>query len=93
LHGLRYRKDNKGKLTISISRQNDYLAYVIQDNGVGRKASDHAPQKGKQSYGIQMSSDRIKLFNKEDIASIEITDLEENGQPAGTRVRLFLKTR
>ena len=40
---------------------------------------------------MQISSDRVRLFNKEEIASVQITDLETNGVPAGTRVEVQLK--
>ncbi len=91
LHGLRYRPDNKGRLFISISRQNGNLVYIVEDNGVGRHAPDHVQPKEKQSYGIEMSNERVKLFNKEEKASVEITDLKDNGAPAGTKVKVSLK--
>ncbi len=91
LHGLRNRPDNAGKLTISISRQNGHLEYIIEDNGVGRSVQSNSFKKEKQSYGLQITNDRVKLFNKEDNASVEITDLSSNGMPAGTRVRVFIK--
>lgn len=91
LHGLRSRPDNEGKLLVSISRNNGHLEYLVEDNGVGRFAKTNSLKKEKQSYGMQITSDRIKLFNDELNASVEITDLEENGQATGTRVRVYLK--
>jgi ligand-binding sensor domain-containing protein/two-component sensor histidine kinase len=89
LHGLRYKKDRDGQLIIAIRKEEDYLVYTVEDNGVGRKPGpeDHK----RKSYGIQMSNERVRLFNRENKASVEITDLHCNGQPAGTRVRVFLK--
>jgi hypothetical protein len=40
---------------------------------------------------MQMTKDRIKLFNEEEMASVDIIDLESNGQPAGTRVEVRIK--
>ncbi|HEY1215475.1 MAG TPA: hypothetical protein VGE93_17735, partial [Bryobacteraceae bacterium] len=91
LHGLRSLPEGKGRLFISINRQDGYLTYIIEDNGVGRSAVTVPPKIEKQSYGMQMSSDRVKLFNRENKASIEITDLVCNGRPTGTRVKLSLK--
>jgi two-component sensor histidine kinase len=90
LHGLRNRADHLGQLKISIERKNGHLHYLIEDNGVGRKQAMNGRSKDKTSYGMQMSSDRIKLFNHEDQASVSITDLEMNGMPAGTRVEIRL---
>lgn len=91
LHGLRNRPGNKGLLKISLSRNDDQLHYVIEDNGVGRNAAMTAIRRENVSYGMAMSRDRVKLFNKETDASVQITDLEKNDQPAGTRIEVQLK--
>jgi len=90
-HGLRYRNDNFGKLLVTICRQNGQIFYIVEDNGIGRDSSTKFRNGEKRSYGMDMSDDRIKLFNKEDKTSVEITDLLENGNPAGTRVTAGLK--
>ena len=91
LHGLRHRADHAGKLTVTVSKNNDYIIYVIEDNGVGRKKGNGDLHKDIQEYGMQMSNDRVKLFNDEKVASVQITDLESNGQPSGTRIQVQLK--
>jgi anti-sigma regulatory factor (Ser/Thr protein kinase) len=102
LHGLRNRMDNKGKLSIVVSKLDNHLVYVIEDNGVGRESresetgdqesiQDKSREDDNKSYGMQMSRDRVKLFNNEEEAAVEITDLKNNGQPAGTKVKVFLK--
>lgn len=91
LHGLRNRTDNNGHLEVCIRRQNGHLEYIVEDNGVGRFAESNSLKKERQSYGMQITSDRVKLFNNESNASVEVEDLFSNGQPAGTRVKLFLK--
>ncbi len=91
LHGLRPLKDQHGKLTVTVSKSNDNLVYVIEDNGVGRKNLNGQSNKQQNGYGMQMSNDRVRLFNAEEIASIHITDLESQGQPAGTRIQVQLK--
>jgi len=90
-HGFRYRNDNFGKLLVKICRQNGQIFYTVEDNGIGRESAAKFRNGGQTSYGMDMSDDRIKLFNKEDKTSVEITDLLENGRPAGTRVTVGLK--
>ena len=38
-----------------------------------------------------MSNERVKLFNKEEKTSVQITDLFSNGKPSGTKVEVYLK--
>ncbi|MBL0333865.1 MAG: histidine kinase [Chitinophagaceae bacterium] len=91
IHGIRHRPGNGGILTITVSRQGEYLQYLIEDNGVGRDYVKSRIRRENQSYGMDMSNDRVKLFNNEATASVHITDLFNNGQPAGTRVEVLLK--
>lgn len=91
-HGLRHRAGNEGKLTVNVSRENGSLLYRIEDNGVGRPENGDASA-DRSHYGLQMSGDRVKLFNKEESASVEITDLKEEGVAKGTRVRVWLKAK
>jgi len=90
LHGLRNRTDNQGKLSVSVVRSNGHIQFTIEDNGVGRTSSSDNNRNDKKSYGIQMSVDRVKIFNNEETASVAITDLEENGKAGGTKVRVLL---
>ena len=92
VHGLRNRPGNEGKLTIGISREEEYLVYRIEDNGVGRAAA--ASRSPHHSYGMEMSRDRVNLFNRENregTIPVLITDLVKDGKPAGTRVQVSLK--
>jgi ligand-binding sensor domain-containing protein/putative methionine-R-sulfoxide reductase with GAF domain len=91
LHGIRCRTDNKGKLKVLITKKENFIEFVIEDNGVGRNFHVNENQNEKISYGTEMTNDRVKLFNKEETASIKITDLFEDNSPAGTRVTLVLK--
>ncbi|MEO6813265.1 MAG: two-component regulator propeller domain-containing protein [Ginsengibacter sp.] len=91
LHGLRYRNDNGGQLNVKVNRKLNYIKYTIIDNGVGRNNNNKKVQKDKTSYGIDMSNERVRLFNNEEKASVEIIDLFETGKPAGTRVEVSLK--
>ncbi|MBS1663796.1 MAG: histidine kinase [Bacteroidetes bacterium] len=88
LHGLRNRPGKGGRLTIDIRKEDDCLVYCIEDNGVGRTAAGTSPHR---SYGMEMSGDRVRLFNREQEFPVIITDLMSEGRPAGTRVRVSLK--
>jgi ligand-binding sensor domain-containing protein/anti-sigma regulatory factor (Ser/Thr protein kinase) len=93
LHGLRNRTDNNGRLLVSVQKQNGQIRYTIEDNGVGREAAGNGKHAEKQSYGMEMSVNRVKLFNKEETAaSVTVTDLYENELATGTRVEVLLNT-
>jgi ligand-binding sensor domain-containing protein len=89
LHGLRHREGSNGKLIITISKKDEHLIFLIEDNGVGRSAAASPSQ--HRSYGMEMSRDRVNLFNREENIPVIITDLVQDGLPAGTRVRVVLK--
>lgn len=91
IHGLRNKETNDGLLLINISKTENHIVYAIMDNGIGRSASKHINTGKEQSYGLQMSYDRIKLFNKETTPSVVITDLYENEKATGTNVQVNLK--
>lgn len=90
LHGIKNRETNGGLLAISIRREGDQIRYTITDNGIGREASGKLMQNKESHYGMQISYDRVKLFNKEDNASVTIKDLYQDGDPAGTEVKVNL---
>ncbi|MEZ2444587.1 histidine kinase [Chitinophaga sp. RCC_12] len=91
LHGLRHRSDNDGKLSITVTKNEEHIKYIIEDNGVGRDTVRNGSRKQDHSYGMQMSGDRVKFFNNEEYASVVVTDLKNEGKPAGTRVQVLLK--
>ncbi|MFT3933111.1 MAG: histidine kinase [Chitinophagaceae bacterium] len=89
VHGLR-NLDGGGKLQISIEKEDEHLRFTIEDNGIGRKATENRFHT-HQPYGIEMSRNRVELFNGDEKIPVIITDLEENGRPTGTRVVVVLK--
>lgn len=90
LHGLKNREDNNGLLQIEIKKVKDHIEYVIKDNGIGRKAAAMIVQNKEASYGMQISYDRIRLFNKEEKPSVQINDLYQDGIATGTEVKILL---
>jgi ligand-binding sensor domain-containing protein len=93
-HGIRYRKDDKGRISVSFKRSGTSLDCIIEDNGVGRKTAGihkSANPIEYQSKGISLTSDRIALLNRNagQPIRINIYDLENGtGVSEGTRVVL-----
>jgi tetratricopeptide (TPR) repeat protein len=84
-HGLRYL-DGKGTLNVSVVKENDSLCWTIEDNGIGRKASQEMKtqnQKQGTSTGMKNIEQRLDILNKMNSTSMttEVIDLEK-----GTRV-------
>jgi len=94
-HGLRYKED-KGKLSISIYKEDESYNYIIKicDNGIGREASAKLSSSTKKSFGIKISSERLKNFNRSNIDGIQIHDLKTTeGQAKGTLVTIKIKSK
>ncbi len=91
LHGLKNKDGNDGLLEIEIKKLGDKIEYAIKDNGIGRKAAGLIVQNKESSYGMQLSYDRIRLFNKEPEASVKVTDLYEDNNATGTLIKVELK--
>ncbi|MBO9634738.1 MAG: histidine kinase [Chitinophagaceae bacterium] len=93
VHGILSVK-RPGELLVNISKENDLILIVVQDNGVGRKESaasrsDHA----QKSHGTDITWKRVALFNKEHRREYgpKVIDLvDENGDAYGTRVEIRL---
>ena len=83
-HGLAPRKE-KGKITINIRKDGEYLSIVIDDNGVGRKGGKATST--KRSMGLKITQNRLKIVNKQKKlnGNLKITDKTQ-----GTQVSLKL---
>lgn len=65
LHGLRPLQKNNGVLIIRIKKENNCLAFSIEDNGVGLKTAKEIKAKSglhKSSYGIRIVKERLSLI-------------------------------
>jgi LytS/YehU family sensor histidine kinase len=93
-HGLMQRNDNNGKLIVIADIDNELLRFTIQDNGIGRERSAALKRLNPlqhTSYGMQLSAERIAIFNNDQQNSIRITDLkDEDGNATGTLVEVLL---
>jgi sensor histidine kinase YesM len=92
-HGL-MPKGSPGVVKLSIDRQGEYLHCAIEDDGIGREkatAMRSSTLGHKRSWGMQITSERLKFQNGE-ASGIHIIDLHDTkGQAAGTRVEITIK--
>jgi sensor histidine kinase YesM len=95
-HGLLNKSGSDKRLDISVDLDGDNIKYTIIDNGVGRtKAAEYRNinKPSHASFGIQITKDRIDLFNQNQDQSVKITDLyNDRNEPAGTKAEVWLAT-
>ena len=97
-HGLMHKKDGvDGKVELLITKKEDNLFCVIQDNGIGREKAEalraRHPGNRKRSMGMQITKDRIEMINKlyNTNTTMQVIDLhDKDGNPKGTRVELMI---
>jgi tetratricopeptide (TPR) repeat protein/anti-sigma regulatory factor (Ser/Thr protein kinase) len=94
-HGLMHLKNKQGELTVSFERLNGSLKCTIDDNGIGRMASQSMKSLGSshQPMGLSITHERVQVLNEVYNTNIEIkvTDkTDEQGSPAGTRVEVLI---
>ncbi len=88
LHGL-YNLDRKGRLSVRVQENHNAVIFTIEDNGIGRKRGVTLKQRNaldREPLGVKLATERLRLVRGVTPAQLEITDLEENGVPCGTRV-------
>lgn len=96
-HGLMYRKEPGGRLSLDVNELDDVIQVVIRDNGVGRAASEALKSKSalqQKSYGMKITSERMRVVNVayQINAHTEVSDrVDDDGRVAGTEVILTLK--
>ena len=95
-HGLLNKIGNDKKLSIDVRLEGSNIKYSIADNGIGRiKAMEYKKQNRNISgpLGIQITKERIGLFNQDETGSVKITDLyDDQQQSSGTLVEIWLNT-
>ena len=95
-HGVMNRDDG-GIVRVSISAKEGGILMIVEDNGVGRETAGMLNEWRKRTHksvGIAMTKSRIELISgakKKGVSFIKIEDLrDDNGNAAGTRVRIFI---
>ncbi|MES1218231.1 MAG: histidine kinase [Bacteroidota bacterium] len=97
IHGLAPADKNGLVLKIRAKLEDDYIIYIISDNGIGRKKSASYKQHNKPTHvsmGMQITEQRISIFNEQKNSNGEVIvkDLyNDAGEPAGTEVQVKIK--
>ena len=80
--------EKKGILNVSIQKNDDGIYCIIDDNGIGRKKSNENRSKIKESLGIKITENRLKIINElyNSNMEIEYIDKYDNNIPTGTTV-------
>jgi ligand-binding sensor domain-containing protein len=92
-HGLLNKEQGRGELLIDVKTEKNQIIYAIEDNGIGRKKAMEYKLLNKpahQSMGLDITKERINLFNQNNNGSVTIADLYNNNEAAGTRVTVSL---
>jgi len=93
-HGLLNKTTGERQLQVKAELQDEHIIYSITDNGIGRKMAAQLKEMnkpGQQSYGIQITKERIQLHNRNGIdTDLVIKDLEEEGIGTGTEARVCI---
>ncbi|MDI9308735.1 MAG: histidine kinase [Limnohabitans sp.] len=92
-HGLLHKKENRLlQVNFGLKKDENILECIIEDNGVGRKASSEINKHRRElhkSFATSANEKRVDLINKTrtNKVSVHIEDLEDENQMAlGTRV-------
>lgn len=93
-HGIMH-KQGDGEIKIRLSKLDNIISCVIEDNGVGRSKSMELKKSkmasNHKSVGMSNTRERLEIINQlsKTELSVEITDLySDAGEPGGTRIQL-----
>jgi putative methionine-R-sulfoxide reductase with GAF domain/streptogramin lyase len=89
-HGLLYKEGKRNLKVVFETNENEDLVCMIEDNGIGRHASQSYHHNSQRTgKGLSVSEERLQTINKQlhQNNQLKIEDLYyENGRPAGTRI-------
>ena len=93
-HGL-LKKSTSGHLSVEIKKDGESLLIIVEDNGIGRVASQqlkYADAKTHVSKGLSIVEERLRhMHSTNGHQPFKITDLYDPAkQPLGTRVEITL---
>ncbi|MEL6925770.1 MAG: histidine kinase, partial [Bacteroidota bacterium] len=93
IHGVA-AMEGKGRIEINFKEDDGKLLCIISDNGVGRKFAERHQQKNKQheSKALNITKQRLALMpdQKNNEAKLNIVDMKNGNEAAGTRIELLL---
>ncbi len=91
-HGLRYLEE-KGKLLVSVEKQEGELLWTIEDNGIGREKSAELKTKNQQignSTGMKNIDERLRILNKMNKTNMQVQVIDLDNGATGTRVEVSI---
>ncbi len=95
VHGINHKK-TAGTISISLTRENQFIKCTITDDGIGRKAAEkinHSKNKKHTSAGMSITKERLAILNEAQGSSlnVDIKDLFDlNGNGCGTQVEIYI---
>jgi two-component sensor histidine kinase len=94
LHGLRFKTEGQGLLTIHYYKEDNQLICEVIDNGIGRAAAEAIKAKSsikRNSMGMKVTNDRIRVIDAsyEQGASVTLSDVDGGGTRVLVRVPLL----
>lgn len=94
LHGIK-PKPQGGHIKMLITREENVLKFVIEDNGIGREAARKLKEASvlqqQKSMGMDITQQRLKALGRVKGYALQIEDLyHSDGTASGTRVTLRL---
>lgn len=93
-HGLKNDLNTKGHIKVSMFEENGVLVCSVEDNGIGREASEKNKQHSKETYhkstAMLVTQERLEIFREKiNQKPLEIFDLKDkNGKATGTKVEI-----
>lgn len=96
-HGIAHSERTDCNILVSATLKNEYINYVIEDNGIGRiqaAAYNYQNKRHHKSVGVSITENRIHIFNgSPDVGNdVLIEDLyDEKHVASGTRVTVKIK--
>lgn len=92
VHGIRHL-ENRGKLSVELTKCDEYIRCVVEDNGIGRKLAraKKAKRAAHISHGMPITAQRLLLLNRDRKLKtlVSVTDLYDSlDNPLGTRVQI-----
>ncbi len=85
-HGIS-RKAGKGKITLEIKQDGEFIVYSVEDDGIGRQNAAKENKLHEHSMGTKISQNRISIINKLKGAEGDIQMID---RPEGLRVEVKL---
>ena len=95
-NSIKYRSKSAKQVSIiriDFCMDRNLLVATVTDNGIGRDRSNSEHQLTHKSMSLDLIRERLTLLNRKNGTQnfrILITDLFEDGKPAGTKVQIFV---